>query len=443
MNTFEVLAGLPYFSGLPIEQIKSLCRACEVIEVERGQVVIVEGSPPEGLLVVVEGSFEATRQQGSERIRLGDAGKGEVLGEMSILENRLASATVRALEPGTLIKVPVEVFREVLADPGLLGAMVSTVTQRLREREAALFQNEKLASLGVLSAGLLHEVNNPAAAIARAAHHLAIVAEELVSPQEPVTLSPLQRGRREQEMTGILEAAGLEQATDLAASLVSQGWSPELVSKSAKDSMELGRLARLVHARQLALEVGMAAAKISALVNAVKRWTYSGQGPIQDVDLNQVINDSLTLLRHKASGKKLELDLSEPLPTIPARGVELSQVVTNLIDNALDASASRVAVKTSATSHEVLFEVSDDGAGIAPEQLSRIWEPFFTTKAPGVGTGIGLPISRKIVVDHGGRISVESKPGSTVFVVHLPTEPQLASSDLTSADTTAATDSPH
>ena len=443
MNTFEVLAGLPYFSGLPIEQIKSLCRACEVIEVERGQVVIVEGSPPEGLLVVVEGSFEATRQQGAERIRLGDAGKGEVLGEMSILENRLASATVRALEPGTLIKVPVEVFREVLADPGLLGAMVSTVTQRLREREAALFQNEKLASLGVLSAGLLHEVNNPAAAIARAAHHLSIVAEELVSPQEPVTLSPLQRGRREQEMTGILEAAGLDQASDLAASLVSQGWSPELVSASAKDATELGRLARLVHARQLALEVGMAAAKISALVNAVKRWTYSGQGPIQDVDLNQVINDSLTLLRHKASGKKLELDLAEPLPTIPARGVELSQVVTNLIDNALDASASLVSLKTTATSHEVLFEVSDDGPGIPPEQLSRIWEPFFTTKAPGVGTGIGLPISRKIVVDHGGRIAVDSKPGSTVFVVHLPTEPQLASSDLTNTDATAATDSPH
>ena len=109
----------------------------------------------------------------------------------------------------------------------------------------------------------------------------------------------------------------------------------------------------------------MAAAKISDLVNAVKRWTYSGQGPVQDVDLNQVINDSFTLLRHKASGKKLELDLAEPLPTIPARGVELSQVVTNLIDNALDASASHVTVKTTATSHEVLFEVSDDGAGIA------------------------------------------------------------------------------
>ena len=423
MNTFEVLQSLPYFASLPVEQIESLCRACEVIEVEPGQVVIVEGSPPEGLLVVVEGMFEATRQTGTEQIRLGDAGQGEVLGEMSILENQVASATVRALEKGSLIKVPVEVFRKVLSDPGLLGAMVSTVTRRLREREAAFYQNEKLASLGVLSAGLLHEVNNPAAAIARAAHHLAIVAEELVPAQEPVTLSPLQRADQEQLMTEVLESAGLEHAADLAASLVSQGWSLEVVSANAHDQDELGRLARLVHARQLALEVGLAAARISELVNAVKRWTYSGQGPVQDVDLNQVVNDSCTLLRHKASGKKLELVLTDGLPTIPARGVELSQVVTNLIDNALDAAASHVTVKTTAGPQEVVLEVFDDGGGIPAEQISRIWEPFYTTKPLGVGTGIGLAISRKIIADHGGRIDVESKPGLTAFAVHLPTNP--------------------
>jgi signal transduction histidine kinase len=434
VNTFEVLQSLPYFASLPVEQIESLCRACEVIAVEAGQVVIVEGSPPEGLLVVVEGTFEATRQTGSEQIRLGEAGPGEVLGEMSILENQLASATVRALEKGLLIKVPVEVFREVLSDPGLLGAMVSTVTRRLREREAAFYQNEKLASLGVLSAGLLHEVNNPAAAIARAAHHLAIVAEDLVPAQEPVTLTPLQRADREESMTEVLEAAGLEHPADLAASLVAQGWSPDMVTSQALGQSELGRLARLVHARQLALEVGMAAARISELVNAVKRWTYSGQGPVQDVDLNQLIIDSCTLLRHKASGKKLELTLADGLPTIPARGVELSQVITNLIDNALDAASSNVTVKTSAGPHEVVLEVFDDGGGIPEEQLSRIWEPFYTTKPLGVGTGIGLPISRKIIADHSGRIEVQSRPGLTVFEVHLPTAASKAPGHTDPAD---------
>jgi signal transduction histidine kinase len=166
----------------------------------------------------------------------------------------------------------------------------------------------------------------------------------------------------------------------------------------------------------------MAAAKISELVNAVKRWTYSGQGPVQDVDLNQVINDSCTLLKHKASGKKLQLLLTDPLPTIPARGVELSQVITNLIDNALDAASTEVTLRTSAAPHEVVLEVSDDGPGIPADEISRIWEPFYTTKPPGIGTGIGLPISRRIIVDHGGRIDVESEPGETVFTVHLPTD---------------------
>jgi signal transduction histidine kinase len=166
----------------------------------------------------------------------------------------------------------------------------------------------------------------------------------------------------------------------------------------------------------------MAAARISELVNAVKRWTYSGQGPVQDVDLNQVINDSCTLLRHKASGKKLELVFADGLPTIQARGAELSQVVTNLVDNALDAAASHVTVKTTVSSHEVLLEVADDGGGIPEDHISRIWEPFYTTKPLGIGTGIGLPISQKIIADLGGRIEVASKPGLTVFSVHLPTD---------------------
>jgi signal transduction histidine kinase len=232
-------------------------------------------------------------------------------------------------------------------------------------------------------------------------------------------------------MTEVLEAAGLEHAADLAASLVSQGWSPDMVTSQASDQSELGRLARLVHARQLALEVGMAAARISELVNAVKRWTYSGQGPVQDVDLNQLIIDSCTLLRHKASGKKLDLALADGLPTIPARGVELSQVITNLIDNALDAASSNVTVKTTAAPHEVVLEVFDDGGGIPADQISRIWEPFYTTKPLGIGTGIGLPISRKIIADHSGRIEVQSKPGLTVFEVHLPTDPAVKAPGLT------------
>jgi signal transduction histidine kinase len=419
MSLYEILSQLPYFSGLPEEELEALCRTAESIAVERGQEVIEEGTMPDALLVVADGTFEATRRSGNEEVRLGEASAGEVLGEMSILEDRPASASVRALEPATLIRVPVEQFRHVLADPRLAAAMFSTVTKRLRDREAALIQSEKLTSLGVLAAGLLHEVNNPAAAIGRAAHHLAELAQSLVPSQETVQLSALQRADREDELTEVLTAAGVSQSADLASSLVAQGWTVERFLAEAAEPDEQGKLARLVHARQLATEVVMAAGRISDLVGAVKRWAYTGQGPVQSVDLNQNLADSATLLKHKAAGLKLTLE-KDDMPSVSGRGVELSQVMTNLLDNALDAAATGVIVRTKSTDQEVTVEFEDDGPGIAPDLLTRIWEPFFTTKPPGQGSGLGLSITRRIVAAHGGRIEVESAPGCTVFRVILP-----------------------
>ena len=289
------------------------------------------------------------------------------------------------------------------------------------EREAALFQNEKLASLGVLSAGLLHEVNNPAAAIARAAHHLAIVAEELVPAQEPVTLSPLQRADEEQAMTELLEAAGLEHPADLAASLVSQGWSPELVSANATDPTELGRLARLVHARQLALEVGMAAARISELVNAVKRWTYSGQGPVQDVDLNQVITDSCTLLRHKASGKKLELVLAEGLPTDSGEGrrVEPGRHQSHRQRPRCGGLAGdrqdHRGVRTRSWSRS-----PTTGPGSRPTRSLASGSRSSPPKLPASAPGSGFPSAARSSSITAVGSTWSRSPGSTVFAVHLP-----------------------
>jgi signal transduction histidine kinase len=420
LSPYEILSQLPYFSELPEEMLESLSSTSEVLNVTRGQEVIVEGTMLDGLLVVAEGTFEATRRSGKEEVRLGEASAGEVLGEMSILEDRPASATVRALEPGTLVKVPVEQFHQVLSDPRLVAAMFSTVTKRLRDREAALIQSEKLASLGVLTAGLLHEVNNPAAAISRAATHLASVVGTLMPEVEPVHLTTMQRIRSEDEFVQLLLAAGIDSPADLAASLVAQGWTVDRLLSEAATPDEQVRLTRLIHTRQLATEVVLAAGRITELVVAVKRWAYTGQGPVQDVDVNQTIADSTTLLKHKTAGLKLTLETDEELPSVSGRGVELSQVMTNLLDNALGAAAAGVIVRTRSTDDEVTVEFEDDGPGIAPELLTRIWEPFFTTKPPGQGSGLGLPITRRIVAAHGGRIEVESVPGSTVFRVILP-----------------------
>lgn len=426
MSPYEILATLPYFSGLTEDQLAALCRASESISVEQDDEVITEGQMPSGLLVVAEGSFRASRRGGGEQVVLGLASVGDVLGEMSLIENRPASASVRALEHGTLIKVPADDFRKALADPVLLSSMFHTVTGRLRQRESALVQSEKLASLGSWTAGLLHEVNNPAAAILRSASHLVELTQLLVpktqsDPSQIVALKPLVRAQREEEFANLLAEEGEEQSSDLAASLVAQGWTPDQLRDqlSAADPDRL-RTARLVHARQLATEVAQAAGRIAELVAAVKRWSYHGQGEVQPVDLNQIVSDSVVLLRHRVGTHKLDLVLDVDLGVVEGRGVELSQVVTNVLDNALQAAVHRVAVTTRSDGDHVLIEVSDDGPGIPDEVRDRIWDPFFTTKPPGLGSGLGLSIVRRIVSEHHGSIVVDSSAGATTFRVRLP-----------------------
>jgi signal transduction histidine kinase len=334
---------------------------------------------------------------------------------MSLIENRPASASVQALEPGLLVRVPADEFRHALADPVLIGSMFHTVTGRLRQREAALVQSEKLASLGSWTAGLLHEVNNPAAAALRSASDLAEVTALLVPPSSSEQLRPLARSQRENAITELLREHGVEQPSALATSLAAQGWTPERLAGEE----DLARTAQLVHARQLALEVSQAAKRISELVAAVKRWSYHGQGEVQPVDLNQIVEDGVILLRHRVGSLALDLQLDPDLGQVEGRGVELSQVVTNLLDNALQAAASKVTVATGRAVDEVVLTITDDGPGIPDDIKERIWDPFFTTKPPGQGSGLGLSIVKRIVSEHHGSIGVESVPGVTTFRLAL------------------------
>jgi signal transduction histidine kinase len=416
VTPYDVLVKLPYFSGLPEDQLEALCRVSETIPVQQGEEVISEGKMPSGLLVVAEGSFEATRQSGRDQIVLGTASVGDVLGEMSLIENRPASASVQALEPGLLVRVPADEFRHALADPVLIASMFHTVTGRLRQREAALVQSEKLASLGSWTAGLLHEVNNPAAAALRSASDLAEITELLVPPASSEQLRPLARSQRESAIAAILRDHGVERPAELASSLVAQGWTPE---RLLGEGDGIARTAQLVHARQLAIEVSQAARRISELVAAVKRWSYHGQGDVQPVDLNQIVEDGVVLLRHRVGSIALDLQLDPELGEVEGHGVELSQVVTNLLDNALQAAASKVTVVTKREGDQISLEVTDDGAGIPDEIQARIWDPFFTTKPPGQGSGLGLSIVKRIVSEHHGSIGVKSVPGATTFRLGL------------------------
>lgn len=422
MSPYELLSQVPYFSELPEAELENLCRAADIIDVDAGAVLINEGDEPEALLVIADGTFEAVRQSAESEIVIGLAGRGEVLGEMSLLEKRPASATMRALSPGRVVRVPAESFERLLTHNQFLREMLRTVTRRLRDREGALVESEKLAALGTMTAGLLHEVNNPTAAIKRSAAGLVEAADSLVEQRVGEQMSPLQRGDREEELAQFLVGLGLVEVSDLASSAVTAGWDRTGLEQSAHgEPTEIITLVRLIHARQLADEVAIAAGRLSDLVGAVKSWVYLDQAAVQNVDLNIAVQQTMALLRHKLAGIRLELQLDPLLPAIEARGAELNQVITNLVDNAIQAAASLVTLRTLVDGDYVVCQVADDGPGIPAGILDRIWEPFFTTKPPGQGTGLGLSISRRIIQSHRGVLEVESEPGSTTFTIRLPT----------------------
>ena len=420
MTVYEILAELPYFLALPEDELARLCQAAEIIDVASGEVILEEGDELGALLIVAEGSFEVTRRTGQNDVVLGVAGTGEVLGEMSVLEGRPASATLTALTDARVIRLPMAALDHILSDLPFLKGMFLTMIQRLREREASLVHAEKLAALGTMTAGLLHEVNNPAAAIKRSAAGLVQAADRLM-PAGPIPeMSALERAEKEDELVQLLEEGGVAEPQELAGSLVAMGWDPARLKEAAQgEGEEMARLAQLAHARQLASEVAMAAERLSELVGAVKTWVYLDQGARQPFNFNTAVEQAVALLRHKTGDIRVVMELEPALPTIEASGAELNQVVTNLVDNAIHAARSVVRLRTRIESTEIVCEVEDDGPGVPAGLLDRIWEPFFTTKPPGEGSGLGLSIARRILESHRGRLQLLAGP-PTRFVIRLP-----------------------
>jgi len=414
VNPADILAQVPYFAALPPQEIERLGSICNVVDTPQGTVVIEEGAAPGDLFVVLEGTFRAARKGASGDLVLGTSSVGDVIGEMSLLEGRPTSAQVVAQTPGQLLRIPGTEIESLMASPEVAMRMLRTVTTRLRERETALVQAEKLAALGTMTAGLLHEVNNPAAALINAGSRLQETVARLVPSTGEVALSPLQRSDRVRALAKLLHSWGVD--PKLAGSLVAQGWDEEKLG--ATPEAERQQTAELAHVRQLTSEMLLAATRLSELVGTVKRWTFHDQGERNDVDLVTVVSDSLTLLRHKSSSLRVTTKLPDSL-TVEAQGGELSQVVTNLIDNAIDAASQKITIELGEDSGQATLVVEDDGPGIPSEKANKIWEPFFTTKAPGKGSGLGLAISQRIVNDHGGTLTFESKPGQTRFVLRL------------------------
>lgn len=446
------------FAGLSEQDIDWLGKMAEPVQIKAGEYLMHEGEPGDALYLVMDGAFEVTKRSGNSEVVLAVRGAGEVFGEMALLEQRPRSASARAVKDSILVKVSHAVFNQLLqTSPAATLAILRTVITRLHETEAMLRQNEKMASLGTLAAGLAHELNNPASAARRSSVQLRDLVSEwhrctaelgmlglsgsqnellatwrdkmVTRSQTPARFDPLMRSDRESELQIWLEQRQIDRAWEIAPVLVGFGWDRrEIEQFSANFSMaQFAVVIRwlCVGCSIYALldEVNKGTERISEIVKAVRSYAFLDQAPIQNIDVHEGIENTLIILRNKLKdGIQITREYAADLPQIEAYGSELNQVWTNLIDNAIDAMQGKgeLKIKTYRTDGCVVVEITDNGPGIPAEIQLRIFEAFFTTKPPGIGTGLGLHISYNIVQKHRGAIKVTSRPGATTFQVRLP-----------------------
>jgi signal transduction histidine kinase len=442
----EVLRGLPYFSDLPQALLDQVCRNSERITVEPGTTIIEVDSLSEDMFVIVDGELTVTKKGADREVTLASLGPGEVVGEIALLDNAPRTASVTTATRATLIRIPANAFEDLIEDSRVVRRMFRTVTSRLRGIEDTLRHEERMAALGRMAAQLMHELNNPAAAVGRsmaraeevyvdlgeATIELAgidgLIEGAIPVPDKPENLDPLTRSGLEDEVIGWLEQLGVPDAGELGAALVADGWNRDLLEETVS-GLEGETRARFIRwlglrvlASQLIGEVRIAASRISELVRVVKNYSYLDQGPVQRIDPTDGIRDTLILLKHKLRGIDTVVDIEPDLPQIEASGRDLNQVWTNLIDNAADAmdGSGTLTIGAAREGDAVMVRISDTGPGIDPDVMSRIFDPFFTTKAPGQGTGLGLHTVHTIVNRTGGQIKVESGPEGTTFIITFP-----------------------
>ncbi|KOP27873.1 histidine kinase [Hapalosiphon sp. MRB220] len=422
-----------------------------------GDMLFHEGDTHYNFHAILEGELEVTKQVGGETRLLAIHRRGEFVGELSMLTGAPSIASGKAIAPTHVLQIEVETFRHILIECSPLADIILTaMAGRTKDVEAQLRQQEKMAALGKLSAGLAHELNNPGAAAQRAASLLqknwqnlqsltlqlnSLTPEQLnllVDIQNQATayaatapkLNPITLADQEDEILEWLEDHDVNYAWKLAPTLVSAGIDSKKLDVIGDRipakflSNVLTWLEASLSATGLIKEIEHSTGRISELVKAIKGYTYMDQAPLQEIDVHEGIENTLLIFHCQTKkGVIVHRNYDRTLPRINAYAGELNQVWTNLIDNALYAMDGKgeLTIHTYKENNCLVVEIIDTGSGIPEAIQSQIFEPFFTTKGVGKGTGLGLEISYRIVVNrHKGDIHVESKPGNTKFRVRLP-----------------------
>ncbi len=463
----DELRTLFLFEKLTDDQLTWLCERGHVELVQPGP-VYAEGSPATCLYVMLDGAVVMSRRVGADDVEIGRTSQRGVYGGAftAYLGDRVPQVytnSMRATEPSRFFVLDAGDFAGMMNDWFPIAVhLLEGLFIGNKNTQQAIGQRERLLALGSLSAGLTHELNNPAAAAVRATaalrervagmrHKLGMIAggkwdrttlETLIRLQEEAAervpkataLTPLEASDREDTLGDWLDAHGVGDGWELAPTFVAAGldvaWLDHV--EAAVDPQTLSSALRwlyyTVETEMLMNEIEDSTTRISTLVGAAKQYSQLDRAPYQTVDVHDLLDSTLMMLAGKIPpGITVVKSYYAGLPRIPAYAGELNQVWTNLIDNAVAAMGSTgvLTVRTGLDRDQVFVEFGDTGPGVAPEIKERIFEPFFTTKPVGEGTGLGLDISWRIVVNkHHGDITLESAPGDTRFRVRLPITPQ-------------------
>src|SRR5713101_3549084 len=449
------LLRVPAFTDLPEEQIAWFLSQSQETHVKAVETYVRQGDPADWMFVILEGQFQWRGEFGGETVVL-SAKVGDVTGVLPFSRMKQFTVTGRAITDGRVLKFPAALFPELVQKmPELTTRLVGLMSDRIREATRIEQQRDRLASLGKLSAGLAHELNNPASAAKRATSQLreilikiksaslelgrrdltsaqkleiekleASFTQKDVIPADALTISDL-----EDQIDSLLRSHGQNDLWQLAADLARRNIKPEVLESLFANldadtaRAALVRIAASVEVASLLHEIESSTSRISYLVLAIKEYTHMDQAPVQNVDIVKSLETTLTILNHKLKqGVAVQRDYGRVPLLVNSFGSELNQVWTNIIDNAIDAIGGKgeMRVRTYREDACVVVEIGDNGPGIPPEIKSRVFEPFFTTKGVGEGSGLGLDTVQRIVKKHRGNIQVSSKPGDTRFQVWLP-----------------------
>lgn len=460
ISTTNVFRSMPIFAEVPDAQLEWMAAHGRTFTLQPGDALFERDNAVNELQILLKGKISVYFQQNDQLRMVGTLKSLDVTGVLPYSRMEFARGSGKANEPCTIFALSKSHFPDMIRDHHeLTAAFVHFMSDRVRNFTSVQIQNEKLMALGKLSAGLAHELNNPASAIVRSSQalkkHLGILPDSFkhvtkiriddaqvdqvnnlmkvrIDAYGTLQRTLMERADQEDELTDWLEDNGMEDGTETAENLVEFGFSVEdmeaiMEATSAEHFISvITWIQNNLITEKMVGEIEDASKRIAGLVNSVKGYTHMDQSQDeQPVDVHEGLKNTLTMLQHKLRKNKIEvaMEFAEDLNKVAGLPGELNQVWTNIIDNAIDAmeaAGGTLRLHTFNQGGFVRLDIQDSGTGIPEEVLGRIFDPFFTTKGVGKGTGLGLEIVHKLVTKHHGDIKVRSQPGATVFELCFP-----------------------